>query len=453
MDTTLEALIENDGFVCPVCGRRHYGKLENCIIGENALDSLPGLVKKLIPDSPKAFILCDRDTFAAAGERVTKLLEAEKIEYKLHIVERKKPAPDDRIVGEALMWIDKSCNLVIAVGGGVMNDTCKIIATAYDVPDIIVGTAPSMDGFASATSSMERCGFKISIDSKCPEAVIGDTSILAAAPKKMIRSGIGDMLAKYISIVEWRLGKLIRGEYYCDFIAGLVQKSLSEVVGNSESALSGDREAAGKVMRGLVLAGLGMNYAGISRPASGMEHYVSHVLDMRALEFGSHADLHGIQCALGTLMTLRGYEILTEKINKDGIDRERALESASGFSREKWFDVLREKFGKGADAMIANELREGKYDKESHKIRLDFIIRHIDEILGIVKDLPTSAEIYDFMKKVGLPTTAAELGVSRGELRDAFYMAKDIRDKYVLGRLLWDLGLLDEVTDEVMKSF
>ena len=57
------------------------------------------------------------------------------------------------------------------------------------------------------------------------------------------------------------------------------------------------------------------------------------------------------------------------------------------------------------------------------------------------------------MLKVGLPTTAAELGVTRGELRDAFIMAKDIRDKYVCGRLLWDLGLLEEIADEVMTEF
>ena len=449
MNPSLEYLIENDGFVCPSCGRKHFGKLKKCVVGENALDSLPGIVKSL---GTHPFILCDRDTYAAAGEKVCALLNSAAIPCKLHIIERKHPAPDDRIVGEALMWIDKSCDLVIAVGGGVINDTCKIIATAYGVPDIIVATAPSMDGFASATSSMERCGFKISIDSKCPEVVIGDTEVLADAPKKLIRSGIGDMLAKYISIVEWRLGELIRGEYFCPYIAGLVQTSLAEVVTNGEAALSGDRESCGKVMRGLVLGGLGMNYAGISRPASGMEHYVSHVLDMRALEFGSPSDLHGIQCGVGTLMTLKGYEILTELI-KDTIDREAALSSVAEFDREAWFAVLREKFGKGADSMIANELREGKWDKESHKTRLDFIIAHREEILGIIADLPKYSDILGFMKRTGLPTNAEELGVSREELRDAFLMAKDIRDKYVLGRLLWDLGLLERVTDEVMKSF
>ena len=35
-----------------------------------------------------------------------------------------------------------------------------------------------------------------------------------------------------------------------------------------------------------------------------------------------------------------------------------------------------------------------------------------------------------------------EFNFADGQWSEAFLMAKDIRDKYVLGRLLWDLGLL-----------
>ena len=51
-----------------------------------------------------------------------------------------------------------------------------------------------------------------------------------------------------------------------------------------------------------------MEYAGVSRPASGGEHYISHVWDMRGLSFGSAVDLHGIQCAVGTRYTVKAYE-------------------------------------------------------------------------------------------------------------------------------------------------
>ena len=41
------------------------------------------------------------------------------------------------------------------------------------------------------------------------------------------------------------------------------------------------------------------------------------------------------------------------------------------------------------------------------------------------------------------PVTAQEFGISREEVYTAFLMTKDIRDKYIGSRLLWDLGELD----------
>ena len=44
-----------------------------------------------------------------------------------------------------------------------------------------------------------------------------------------------------------------------------------------------------------------------------------------------------------------------------------------------------------------------------------------------------------------MPRTFGEIGVSAEDADWAFRMAKDIRDKYVLGRLLWDLGMPDGI--------
>ena len=72
------------------------------------------------------------------------------------------------------MYCPPDADAVVAVGSGVLNDTGKLLSSARGIPDIIVGTAPSMDGFASGTSSMERGGLKVSLPSKCPDAVIAE---------------------------------------------------------------------------------------------------------------------------------------------------------------------------------------------------------------------------------------------------------------------------------------
>lgn len=438
----IDALMSNDGFDCD-CGRKHFKLLRDCIIGENALNSLVELIQKYSVCHP--FILCDSLTYAAAGKNVTEILESNGITYTIHVIERINPAPDEKIVGEALMYCENECDMVIAVGGGVINDTCKIIASAKNVPDIFVATAPSMDGFASATSSMERGGFKLSLNSKCPEAVIGDADVLASAPRHLICAGIGDMIAKYISIAEWKIASVILGEYYCETVADVVRSSLSVCMENAFGTISGDKASVSRLTEGLVISGMAMNYVGISRPASGMEHYISHIIDMRSLEFGTKADYHGIQCGLATLTTLRAYERLAEYTP----DKNIALSYVSSFDDEEWNQRLRQNLGRSAETIILAEIRDQKYNKEKHAARIEIIIENWDEITRVIRTLPSSKETEAFMRDIGHPTSYTEIGLTAEEYKNAFLMAKDVRDKYVLGRLLWDLGLLDEYSNDI----
>jgi glycerol-1-phosphate dehydrogenase [NAD(P)+] len=434
MSICLKDLMENDGTVCPSCGKRHFGLLRDYIAEENAIEKLPALLKKYGCKRP--FVLCDPNTYRAAGAQVEDVLNRDGIAFSLHVMASEKPAPDERTVGEALMYCDVACDSVIAVGGGVINDTCKIVAAAKKVPDIIVATAPSMDGFASASSSMERSGLKISLNSKCPEAVIADPEILIRAPKRMILSGIGDILAKYVSIVELEIAHILVGDFYCKTVADIVKDSLAQCVRDAKAAVNGDKKAILSVMEALVISGIAMNYAGISRPASGMEHYISHIVDMRALEWGTPSDFHGIQCAVATLTTVRAYE----KLFASAPDREKALAAVSAYDNDKWNIYLREKLGHGAESIIAGEAKEKKYDKAKHAVRLEKIISEWDNLSDIVKMLPKSEDLEAFMKEIGHPTEPCELELTDEQWNEAFLMAKDIRDKYVLGRLLWDLG-------------
>jgi len=165
---------------------------------------------------------------------------------------------------------------------------------------------------------------------------------------------------------------------------------------------------------------------------------------MRALAFGTPSDLHGIQCGMATLITIRIYEKLRNYVP----DREKALAYVRSFSSETWNTFLREKLGQGAEAMIAGEAAERKYDQTKHAARLEKIIGNWDAICEIIDELPHSDEIETFMKEIGHPTSPNEIGLTGQEIRDAFLMAKDIRDKYVLGRLLWDLGILETIIQE-----
>ena len=53
-------------------------------------------------------------------------------------------------------------------------------------------------------------------------------------------------------------------------------------------------------------------------------------------------------------------------------------------------------------------------------------------------ELPSPSTILD---RLGAPKTVEEIGLSEDILPLIFKATKDIRDKYVLSRLYWDLGV------------
>ncbi len=430
--------------VC-ACGKEHHSLVQHCLVEKGALARLPEFVKMY--HGTHAFLVADINTYPLAGEAVTELLAQNGIAVSRYIFPDKHLEPDELAVGRLALHYDPDCDIVIAIGSGVINDISKILAHQTKNPYIIVATAPSMDGYASPLSSMARDGLKVSVPSKCAEVILGDIDILKQAPLHMIQAGLGDMLAKYIAICEWRLAHLITGEYYCETVADMVRTALKKCVDNADGILKRDDTAVANVFEGLVLCGNAMSYAGVSRPASGGEHYFSHVWDMRGLEMGTPVDLHGIQCAVSTLICAKLYEKLKDITPR----REKALAYARSFDVEEWNRRLRDFLGNAAETMIALEEKERKYDVEKHGARLEIILSNWDRIIEIIhEEVPAANTLKNLVSSIKAPMTVEDIGLSRNILPMTLMAAKDIRDKYVLPRLLWDLGIIEEFSEALL---
>lgn len=426
------------------CGKEHDIAIDDVVIGSGVIQRLPEFVAKY--QAKKPFILADRNTYKAAGEAVANILRNNGISFSAYVFQNDALEPNEEAVGSAVMHFDHHCDLIICIGSGVINDIGKILSNISGRKYIIVGTAPSMDGYASATSSMSMDGLKVSINSRCADVIIGDIDILKQAPEHMLKSGLGDMLAKYVSIAEWRIGSLITGEYYCENVAQLIRTALKKCVDNAEGLLKREEAAVQAVFEGLVIGGVAMAYAGVSRPASGVEHYFSHVWDMRGLEFGTQVDLHGIQCAMATMKAVELYEVLKTIVP----DKEKADAAVEAFDYESWCEQLRAFLGKSGQTMITQEQKEHKYDKSTHPARFQKIADHWDTILRIIEEeLPSAGELSKIMNTIGISQDLNTIGVDTECAKLTFKATKDIRDKYVLSRLAWDLGILDELAEKL----
>jgi glycerol-1-phosphate dehydrogenase [NAD(P)+] len=434
----IEKILKQGGFNCG-CGKYHSTAVKDIVVSSGAAAQVPALIEK--HTGKKAFLLSDLNTYEAAGKGVEKHLDDAGISYTSFVFQNPDLEPDDRAVGQAALYFDTGCDIILGIGSGTINDIGKMLAKVTGCKYIVVCTAPSMDGYASATSSMIRDGIKVSLPSVCPCAVAADLDIISKAPVRLLQAGLGDMLAKYISLCEWRISNVITGEFYCEEIASMVRSSLRNCISASAGLKNRDPEAVKVFIEGLILAGLAMSFAESSRPASGIEHYFSHLWEMRALQFHTPVHLHGIQCGVATVLALHIYEF----IKTIRPCRQKALNYVRDFSIGSWNRFIVSFLGSGASPLMELEKTEGKYDKQKHRERLEVILSKWDEVLKVItEELPSYKDVERMLTEAGAPVNVRELGHSGDCVRDAFMITKDIRDKYIASRLLWDLGFLDE---------
>ncbi len=427
-------------FEC-TCGRMHGTRLRELIVKPGALSEVPSLLGRLGFSRP--LLVCDANTYAAAGERLCALLREAGAAYDLHRYPDGELIADEAALGALLMALTPENDSLLAVGSGTVNDLCKFVGYSTGRPYAVVGTAPSMDGFTSGVCALIRGNMKVTLNATMPLALVGDTDVLCRAPMDMIRAGVGDILGKYTCLLDWKLSRIINGEYYCPAIAEMMARAVDEVAKNAEGVGRREPEAVAAVMNALALSGIAMSYSVTSRPASGCEHHVSHFLEMRFMSDGRPPVLHGRKVGAATVMAADCYHRLAEKTP----DFDAALASVPPFDPEAWAGEIRRHYGRGADGVIELERRVKKNDPDRVKARVLAIRDNWDEIRSAVRALPSAREIEAMLRACGAPASPAEIGVEAPLLREGIRWCKEVRDRYTLWQMLYDLGLLDKTAD------
>ena len=177
----IDELISPKGFFCG-CGRHHTAdSLSYLKIEKNALFFCTKGLRAL--DVKKPYIVMGENGYQVAGKRVLSLLYADNIPYQLLIIPAEpRILPNEHFVKWVERGYDTSCDFVLGVGSGVINDLCKYFAFQHSLRAGIIATAPSMDGYASNSSAMELEGIKTTVYTVCPSLILCDTEIMRKAP-------------------------------------------------------------------------------------------------------------------------------------------------------------------------------------------------------------------------------------------------------------------------------
>lgn len=427
---------------CCACGRTHTADLQAAEVGPGALHTLPRYMERFGWKAP--MLICDSITYQIAGAQVEEILK--KAGYAPHCHVLTHMGFDEATLGELVINMDPSCDVVVGVGTGSINDMSRYFSFKLNRPYCIVATAAPMDGFASSISALIVNNMKTTFPVRTPVLVVGDTDILKNAPYSMIAAGLGDLIGKFTCLCDWKLSRLITGEYYCQTTVDLVETCIQKTLANADRARERDPQVIGDIMNGLLLTGVAMSLVGNSRPASGCEHHISHYWEMWFEQHGQRPVPHGTQVGVGTVLILK----LTELLRGREISFERAREAARCYDPEQWQKEIREAYGPAADGVIELEASAHKNDTEGRLRRLDVMEAHWDEITGLLEQLPTSRQVMEILRSLESPCLPGEIRVDDQLLRSTLLYCKEVRARYTILQMLWDLGVLEPLVDDVI---
>ena len=356
--------------------------------------------------------------------------------------------PDEQAVGKVMEVYERGTDLILAVGSGTLNDLCKFVSFQLGLPYMILATAPSMDGFVSVGAALIHDHVKTTYQAHVPEAVLGDPAVLAAAPMEMIVAGLGDILGKYTCLVDWKMAHLIEGEYYCEKIARMIRESIEIVVEESEGIRNRDKEAVKHLVEALVLSGVAMSFIGNSRPASGSEHHLSRYWEMKFQMEGKKPVLHGIKVGVGMIAVTKMYEMLKEEQPDFAAAAKRVPDE------EAWEKKVCDCYEDAAPGILALEKQCRKNSVENRNRRLKVMEEKWPEIRDLIeKEIPSHREMEKMMASLGEPVNPRQIGISSELVRDAVILAKEVRNRFTILQVLWDLGLLDTYAEKVAEYF
>ena len=402
---------------CP-CGKVHT-------FATKVVDISSGLVNragKVLAEAgfPKKILLvADENTLGASAGLLESLAEFGYVPKKLIYQDMKYARIESVREVEALCH---DVDGVLSVGTGSLNDICRVASYNSGKRFAIFATAPSMDGFASDTAPIIENNFKNSFKAEQPEIILADTKILADSPIELKAAGFGDIIAKYIGLVDWKISNLLTDEYYCDNIANLTMQAIEKVVAMGEHVTDANEEAAGSVMEALVFTGLAMKLAGTSRPASGAEHVVSHFWECRKLLDGIWPEFHGKKVGVATVLVNRIYRNIANRVTEiDPIPDPTDWEEVKAVFGEKMVD----------------EMMKLNSPTITDKIDLARFKAKWPEIRALILDtLPTDEEMVRMMRTAGAAILPEEVHIDDEMLALGLHYHGYMRYRVLLTRLM-----------------
>ncbi len=437
-DSQSRLVISDVHCTCPL---EHKEITEDIYVGEGIAKNIPAYIRKRNLGT-RCTLVADTNTWALAGERIAESLTAEGFDVNPCVIRREGVMdPDESAVGEVLLAVRPQTDFLVSVGSGSLTDITRVNATRLRLPQVCVGTAPSMDGYTSAVCPLILHGCKIHREGKCPEIIVCDIDILKTAPLKMVCSGVGDVLGKYIAKADWMISALVTGETYCPVCGEIVTDAVEKLLDNIDEIKSRSAKGIRILTEALLLSGMTISIIGNTRAVASVEHNIAHYWEMMQLIHGKKPPMHGSSVGVATLLAWPLFlRFADEDISHLDLDKIKAQR----ITREERVRWMKEAYEEEAANSIMRDNPGDFLTWEEQKARIEAAQAHMNEIRSVIASLPPLEKIRGAMERLGSEMTPEECGIDTKLLNLSMHCAKDYRTRYTLFKTLDELGLLKD---------
>ena len=342
---------------------------------------------------------------------------------------------------------------LVSVGSGTVVDVGKAVAARLDVPHVAVQTAASVNGFADDQSVLLVDGVKRTTPTAWPAHLVIDTTVLTDAPPHLAAAGLGDMLATFTAPADWYLARAVgQDPSYSDTVVALTHDHGRELL-----ALGGrlhEPESLERLAALLTLSGLSMGVAGRTAPGSGMEHTVSHLIEMAAGARGEPSALHGAKVGVCTVLAAITWRRVRRRIAAGGLARLRFPDPAEMGERVREAFAALDPSGAMGEECARDYARKLERWNQARP-RLEGLAttwpEHDERLAGLLAD---PADLVATLGRAGAPLRFSTLGppvapdLARWALRSCHLM----RDRFTVADLAFLIGAWEDEDVEAVLA-
>jgi 6-phospho-beta-glucosidase len=241
--------------------------------------------------------------------------------YRLEAMERALPA----------------VSAVAGLGGGMAQDAAKYIAWRRHIPVDEFVSITSVDASVTKSIAARTGGHVTYIGYIVARDVYVDTRLIQSAPKRLNRSGVGDILCAYTALWDWKFAHEQTGESYDPQAVAATRDWLERVRTQAEEICAVSQAGIRTVMEAFEEISIICRRFGSSRPQEASDHTFAYNAEFQTRKNFLHGELVALGAWVMANLQDNGPEWLSETYARTGI---RWQPGEIGLSQDEFMRIL-----------------------------------------------------------------------------------------------------------------